>query len=58
MAQIIQEVITISVARLVKDGEAMIDSAVTDEVLTTLESVVQELVPEGAIVEVENAGTV
>lgn len=50
MAKIIEDVIIIKVSRIVKDGGA---SAQLDlsEVLTTLESVAQELVGDGAVVE-------
>jgi len=52
MAQIIQETITINIARLVKDGEEIIDSVIVEGVVDTLESVVQELVGTGPIVEI------
>lgn len=53
MAQIIQETITITLARLVKDGAVPVDSVIVEGVMDTLESVVQELVGEGVIVETE-----
>ena len=51
MAQIKKDLIVIEVSQLVKHEDDA-KSIINDELLTTLESVAQELVPEGAIVEV------
>ncbi len=51
MAQINEEIIAIKISRIAKDGMEL-ESVVNDEIVTTLESVAQELVGEGAIVEI------
>ena len=51
MAQINEEIIAIKISRITKDGEEL-TSAVTEELTATLESVAQELVGDGAIVEI------
>lgn len=51
MAEIKKDLIVIEVSQLVKN-EADVDSVINDELLSTIESVAQELVPAGAIVEV------
>jgi len=52
MAHIVEETITITFSRLVK-GDDKPDSAVTAELLATIESVAQELVEASVIVEVK-----
>lgn len=52
MAQIIEEHITITISRLVKDGMD-VTSAVSPETLESLGAVAQELVGGGAIVEIK-----
>jgi hypothetical protein len=51
MAQIVEEVIVIKLSRIVKDKAANSPSMSTQELLTTLESVAQELVGDGVVVE-------
>ena len=53
MASMIEEVVVIKVSRLVKDG-AVSDTALSKDVLESLEAVVQELVG-SALVEVQVA---
>jgi hypothetical protein len=53
MAQIIEENIVIKVSKLVKGGAG--ESLVPDDVLKALESVAEELLGAGVIVEVEKA---
>lgn len=53
MAQIIEENIVIKVSKLVKNNTG--ESLVPEEVLTALESVAEELLGAGVIVEVEKA---
>lgn len=52
MAQIIEERITIVISRMAKNGEEDVRSSIGTEALSTIEAVTQELVPEGAIVEI------
>lgn len=54
MAKIVEEVIIIKVSKLVKDS-ADGSSIVSDETIAGLEAVAQELVGDGAVVEVEKA---
>jgi hypothetical protein len=51
MAKIVEDHVVISISRIAKEGEDL-PSLVTDEVTSTLEAVAQELVGEGAVVEV------
>ena len=53
MAKIIEDVIIVKSTRIVKSSENAdsVESLVTDEVTSTVESVVQELVGPGAVVE-------
>lgn len=51
MAKIISDEIGIKVSRLTKDTQEL-DSVISGEIISTLEQVVQELVGEGAVVEV------
>ena len=53
MAQIIEENIVIKVSKLVKDGNA--EQLVSEDVTKALESVAEELLGAGVIVEVEKA---
>ncbi len=50
MAQIVEEIIVIKLSRIVKDG-AKSESMGNQELLTTLETVAQELVGDGVVVE-------
>lgn len=54
MAQISAEHIVIKVSQLVRDGEAA-QQRLNDEVTTSLEAVVAELVGDGCVVEVATA---
>lgn len=55
MAKIIEEQVTVTLSRIAKasDAEATA-SAITDEMLATIEAVVQELVGDHFVVEVNN----
>ena len=55
MAQIVSDAVVIEISRIAKDGEQL-DSVVSEEVVATLEQVVQQLVGDGAVVEVKTAG--
>jgi len=55
MAQIIEEVVVIKLSKLVKDPTQSTDSAITQELIATLEEVAQELVGDAIIVEVEKS---
>lgn len=52
MAKIIEDNIVVSISRIAKDDDNLA-SVVSDEIVSTLEAVVQELVGEGAVVEVK-----
>lgn len=54
MAYMQEEVIVVKVSKLVKDG-ATTPSALTEEVLASIEAVVQELAGAGALVEIQVA---
>lgn len=51
MAKIVSDAIVIEISRIAKQDQEL-DSVVTDEVKTTLEQVVQQLVGDGAVVEI------
>lgn len=55
MARIHSDAIVIEVSRIAKDDQHL-ESIVNDEIVATLEQVVQQLVGEGAVVEVKAAG--
>lgn len=55
MAKIASEAVVIEISRIAKDDEQL-PSVVNQEVIDTLEQVVQQLVGEGAVVEVKTAG--
>jgi hypothetical protein len=55
MAQIVSDAVVIEISRIAKDGEQL-PSVVNEEVVSTLEQVVQQLVGDGAVVEVKTAG--
>ncbi len=52
MAKIISENIVVSFSKIVKDSTSEAESLVSDEVLSALEQVAQELVGDSVIVEV------
>jgi len=52
MAQIKEELVVIKVSQMMRDGKDDVEPVVAGEFMSTIESVVQELVPETAIVEV------
>lgn len=54
MAKIVSDAVVVEISRIARDDQPL-DSIVTDEILTTLEAVVQELVGDGAVVEVKAA---
>ena len=51
MAKIVEETVIIKLSRITKEG-AKVESAVTEELVATLESVAQELVGDSVVVEV------
>ena len=55
MARIHSDAIVIEVSRIAKDDQQL-ESIVNEEIVATLEQVVQQLVGEGAVVEVKAAG--
>jgi len=55
MAKIVSDAVVIEISRIAKDDETLA-SAVDPEMVATLEQVVQQLVGDGAIVEVKTAG--
>ena len=54
MAQVQSETIVITVSKLIKDSASK-ESLIAGDVVTALESVVEELVGAGVVVEVEKA---
>lgn len=52
MAKIHSDAVVIEISRIARDGEQL-SSIVTEEITSTLEAVVQELVGDGAVVEVK-----
>jgi hypothetical protein len=54
MAKIVEDKIVIDISRIAKDA-ADLPEIVNDEMIVTLEQVVQQLVGDGAVVEVSNA---
>lgn len=52
MAKIIEDVIVVKFSKIVKDSEQKPD-IVSDDIVSTIEQVVQELVGDGVVVEVE-----
>lgn len=56
MAQIIEEKIVVTISTIAKNSATVLpDSKINDELLQTLESVLQELVGEDVIIEVEES---
>jgi hypothetical protein len=53
MAKIVEDHVVISISRIAKEGDKL-PKVVTKEVAETLEQVAQELVGDGAVVEVVN----
>jgi hypothetical protein len=51
MAKVVTETVTVEISRLVK-GNKDVASLITDELVSTVEAVVQELVGDSAVVEV------
>lgn len=54
MAKIVEDKIVIDISRIAKDNDEL-GSVVNDELIVTLEQVVQQLVGDGAVVEVKEA---
>jgi hypothetical protein len=52
MAKIVSDAVVIEISRIAKDDEDL-GSVVNDEVVGTLEQVVQQLVGDGAVVEIK-----
>jgi hypothetical protein len=55
MAKIVEDVIVIKFSKIVKDNDSDPVPAVTNENITTLEQVAQELVGSNVVVEVQRA---
>jgi hypothetical protein len=55
MAKIVSDAVVIEISRIAKDDQDLA-TVVNDEVIATLEQVVQQLVGDGAVVEVKTAG--
>jgi hypothetical protein len=55
MAKIVEDNIVVSISRIAKEDDSL-SSVVNEEIVATLEQVVQQLVGEGAVVEVKTAG--
>lgn len=53
MAKIKEEILLIKISTITKNNDNLSPSVLTDEVVSTLEQVVTELLGEGVIVEVE-----
>lgn len=53
MAKIVEESVTIKLSVLVPNDSPDPESNINDELLQTLETVAQELVPAGVVIEVE-----
>jgi len=55
MAQIIEEKIVITLARIARDDAdaSQMDSVIVEGVIDTIDSVVQELVADGVVVEID-----
>lgn len=54
MAKVHEEILVIKMSKLVKDNQE-VSSLVSEDTLSALEQVVQELVGEGVLIEVEKA---
>tara|TARA_Y100000385_G_C12483536_1_gene380028 strand:+ start:319 stop:486 length:168 start_codon:yes stop_codon:yes gene_type:complete len=52
MAKIVSDAIVIEISRIAKEDQQL-ETVITDEVTTTLEQVVQQLVGDAAVVEVK-----
>lgn len=52
MAKIVEEKITIILSQLLKDNGSGAESAITSELIESLEAVAQELVAKGVVVEI------
>lgn len=55
MSKIIEETIVITIGRLVKEG-AEVESLATQEIVTSIESIAQELIGDSAIIEARVVG--
>jgi hypothetical protein len=53
MAKIVSEAVVIEISRIAKDDEQL-DTAINEEITTTIEQVVQQLVGDSVVVEVKN----
>lgn len=54
MAKIVSDALVVEISRIARDNES-VESIVTEEMLSTLEAVVQELAGDSAVVEVRAA---
>ena len=55
MAKIVSDAVVVEISRIAKDDEHL-ESIVNDDMVATLQQVVEQLVGEGAVVEVKTAG--
>lgn len=53
MAKIVSEAVVIEISRIAREDEQL-DTAINEEITTTIEQVVQQLVGDSAVVEVKN----
>lgn len=55
MAKIHEEIIVIKLSKLIKESDSSVDSIVTEDLLSSLSGVAEELAGKGIIVEAEKA---
>jgi len=55
MAKIVSDAVVVEISRIAKDDEQL-ESIVNDDMVATLQQVVEQLVGEGIVVEVKTAG--
>lgn len=55
MAKIVSDAVVVEISRIAKDDETL-ESIVNDDMVATLQQVVEQLVGEGIVVEVKTAG--
>ena len=53
MAKIYTETLVVKLNKLVRDSEKQVESSLTEELISAVEQIAQELAPEGVVVEVE-----
>lgn len=55
MAKLHEEIVVIKVSKMVRDNETSVDPLLTDDTLSSLEEVVQQLAGTNALVEIQVA---